>query len=64
VKTREMRCNGQAGLERDDQMTPEHKSQARLELYICSELKERWILSRLRERLRLASTINCVGDGR
>jgi hypothetical protein len=59
-----MRDYFQAGLERDDEMTLEHGSHARLEVYICSKLKERWISSGLGERLRLPSTINCVRDGR
>jgi hypothetical protein len=60
---REMRDDFQVGLERDVEMTLEHGSQARLEIYICIELKERWISSRHGERLRLPSTINCVRDG-
>ena len=44
-----MRDYFQAGLERDDEMTLEHGSHARLEVYICSKLKERWISSRLGE---------------
>ena len=63
MKTREMRDDFQAGLGRDDEMTLEHGSQARLEIYICSELKERWISSGLGERLELPSTILCMRDG-
>jgi hypothetical protein len=60
LDTREMRDDFQVGIERDDEMTHEHGSEARLQIYISSELKARWITSGLGERLRLPSTINCV----
>ena len=63
MKTREMRENFEPGIERDDEMTLEHGFQARLEIYICSQLKERWISSGLGERLELPSTILCMRDG-
>jgi hypothetical protein len=62
LDTRKMRDDFQAGLVTDDEMTLEHRSHARLEIYICSKVKERWISSRLGERLRLPGTINCVRD--
>jgi hypothetical protein len=60
MKTRQMRDDFQAGLERDDKITLDIGSDARLEIYICSKLKDRWILSGLGERLRLLSTMICV----
>jgi hypothetical protein len=62
MKSREMRNNYQMGLERDNEMTLEYGSQAWLEIYIHSELKEKWISSGLGERLRLPSTVDCVRD--